>query len=393
MSMPSKDAAGVAGSSVKSLPAVKGRGLPRVVIDAMGGDEGPEVTVQVAAAASLQGQVSVLLVGDAERLDKLLQQQPHNAEFLSVVHLSAEDGETSPERAAQVLAAGKADAMVTASHPRLVVEAATRHLAKLPHVVTPALAAVLPTARERGERQDPFSLLLDVGAGTHASAEDLVSFALMGAAYARVISKNERPKVALLSNTRDPTRGPEAVVAAHKALLALSESNPHLFDFLGNIAGHQLPTGEADVVVCEGFTGNVVMRLVEGVASAAMGLMRSASEQKLRWRVGLSMLSGGLAQLRQLTDWEQYGGAPLLGLTKPILVTHSNSGVRPFTNALKLAVRTLREDVTGQIQSILAAEMSSALPPAARSKDAPTDDAPQPAPSSPAQPAGDTTGQ
>lgn len=325
--------------------------IPRVVIDAMGGDEGPAVTVKVAAAASLQGQVSVVLVGDADQLDSLLQQQPHNAERLSVVHLGP--GETAPERAARCLAAGQADAMVTASHPRLVVEAATAHLQRLPLAPTPALAAVLPTARARGERQDPFCLLLDVGAGTHASAADLVSFALMGAAYARVISKNARPKVALLSNTRDPSRGPEPVIEAHKTLRALADAAPTRMDFLGNIAGHQLPSGEADVVVCEGFVGNVVVRLVEGVASAAVDLLQSASEQKLRWRVGLSMLSGGLAQLRQLTDWEQYGGAPLLGFSKPILVTHSNSGVRPFTNALKLAARTVREDVTSQIQAIL----------------------------------------
>jgi glycerol-3-phosphate acyltransferase PlsX len=325
----------------------------------MGGDEGPAVTVKVAAAASLQGQVSVLLVGDADRLDALLQQQPHNAERLSVVHLAP--NETSAERATRCLAAGKADAMVTASHPRLVVEAATAHLQPLPLAPTPALAAVLPTARARGERQDPFSLLLDVGAGTYATSADLVSFALMGAAYARVISKNARPKVALLSNTRDSARGPAAVIEAHRALTALADASPNSMDFLGNIAGHQLPTGEADVVVCEGFTGNVVVRLVEGIAAAAMDLMQSASEQKLRWRVGLSMLSGGLAQLRQLTDWEQYGGAPLLGFSKPILVTHSNSGVRPFTNALKLAVRTLREDVTGQIQTILASHASKSL--------------------------------
>lgn len=343
------------------------RTLPRIAIDAMGGDFGPDVTVKVAAAASLQGQVSILLVGDSHKIDAVLHQQVHNPEFLSIVHVpgAATDPSATPDRAAQLLASGKAHALITASHPRLIVDASLKHLPKLPHATLPALAAVLPTARERGERLDPFCLLLDVGASLHVSAADLVSFSLMGVAYARVISKNARPRLALLSNTRDPTRGPDAVVSAHRSLTQLAADNPSQFEFLGNIAGHQLPSGEADVVVCDGFTGNIVMRLVEGIAEAAMSIAREASDKKLRWRLGLSMLSGGLAQLRKLTDWEQYGGAPLLGFTKPILVTHSNSGVRPLTNALKLAARSLREDVTTQIQQNLTNLRS--LPP-----DAPT---------------------
>src|SRR5690606_24709196 len=126
----------------------------------------------------------------------------------------------------------------------------------------------------------PFSLFLDVGATDYATAYELVSFAVMGAAYARCISKNPCPRVALLTTSREPTIGPEAVVKAHHILSTMSDDQH--FTFIGNIEANQLPAGAADVVVCEGFTGNIVVRLLEGIAETAVELARAAFDKKLR---------------------------------------------------------------------------------------------------------------
>ena len=325
----------------------------RIAFDAMGGYNAPQAVVKAAARASLEHSFHCVLVGDGSQLDPLLQNETHNPEKLSIHHAagvislgSRPDqalggvGDTSIERAAALLGSDQVDALVTAGNAGVATLAIKRHVPMLQGIRRAAIAAVIPTPRRRGAKKDPFCLLLDVGASVHTEAEDLSSFAVMGAAYARCISENPRPTVALLS-----------VVRAHR-LLAGRAVDEH-FEFIGNIEGHQLLSGEADVVVCDGFTGNITVRLLEGMADAAVDIAKAAYEKKLSWRLGLSMLSGGLEQLRRLTDWEQYGGAPLLGFQKPVLVTHSGSGERALVNAARVAARAVREGLVAQIQGKL----------------------------------------
>ncbi|HEY0881163.1 MAG TPA: phosphate acyltransferase PlsX, partial [Archangium sp.] len=200
----------------------------------------------------------------------------------------------------------------------------------------------------RGEKNDPFSLILDVGATVDASADDLVAFAVMGSAYARIISKNENPTVALLSNGTEAMKGPARVVEANQKL----QSIPNL-RFIGNVEGVDIPKGTADVVVCDGFVGNVCLKMLEGVSETVIELARYAYKEKLLWRAGLAMLSSGIERIKEVTDWEQYGGAPILGFDRLFIKAHGRSKARAITNAGKVAARAVSKDLARAIQATL----------------------------------------
>ncbi len=332
--------------------------MQRIVVDAMGGDHAPAAIVEGAAEASLAlTGAEIILVGDAEELGRLLPRMRHDGARVRVHHASsvidmdekpAEALAAKPDAsiavAAELVAAGEGDALVSAGNTGAAVLAVARRWKLIPGVRRAALAAVYPTELRRGDKDDPFSLLLDCGATLDATAEDLVTFAIMGSAYARVVSKNRRPRVALLSNGTEAGKGPAAVVRAHELLLEATELN-----FIGNIEGLDIPRGVADVVVCSGFVGNVVLKMLEGVNETILRLGRYAHKQNLTWRIGLAALKPALEQLKGVTDWEQYGGAPLLGLDKLFIKAHGRSSARAITNAIKVASKALTGDLCGNI--------------------------------------------
>jgi glycerol-3-phosphate acyltransferase PlsX len=207
------------------------------------------------------------------------------------------------------------------------------------------LAAVYPTETRRGEKDDPFSLILDVGATLDVDADDLVSFAIMGSAYASTISRNPRPRVALLSNGAEAGKGPPEIVEAHRLLTQATELN-----FVGNVEGVDIPRGSADVIVCSGFVGNVVLKMLEGVSETVVRLASYAYKERLVWRAGLMMLSGGIKRLKELTDWEQYGGAPVLGFDKLFIKAHGRSKAPALVNACKVAAKAVQADLAREIE-------------------------------------------
>lgn len=338
--------------------------MQRIVVDAMGGDKAPEAIVKGAAQASLAlSDVEIILVGNAAAIGKILPNVRHDGARIRVHHAPAViDMDETPSEAlaakpdASIVVAtdlvgrGEGDALVSAGNTGASVLACARRWQLMPGIRRAALAAVFPTELRRGERNDPFSLILDVGATVDATAEDLVAFALMGAAYARVISRNERPRVALLSNGREAGKGPREVVAAHGLLLERTELN-----FIGNIEGLDIPRGVADVVVCSGYVGNVAIKMLEGVSETVLRLARYAYKERLLWRAALAMLSGGIERLKEVTDWEQYGGAPLLGFDHLFIKAHGRSGESAIANAIRVAYKALEGDLCGSIAASLAA--------------------------------------
>jgi glycerol-3-phosphate acyltransferase PlsX len=335
-----------------------------VALDAMGGDHGLESTVAGVARLSLEkAPIRVLLVGDAPAITAALATMPHDPDWIQVVH--AEGGSVdmadSPRKAldcapncsinvaARMVQAGEADALVSAGNTGATILAASDHFQRLPGVRRAALAAVYPTEQRHGPKGDPFALILDVGATLDATAEELVGFAVMGSAYARVISDNESPKVALLSNGTEPNKGPRPIVEAHALLASLPS-----VDFHGNVEGLDIPRGTVDVVVCSGFLGNVVLKMLEGVSEVVSDIARDAYARKFLWKLGLTMLSQGLQQLRRMTDWKQYGGAPLLGFDKVVIKAHGRSNARAIRNAIKVAAKAVERDLAGQIERGLA---------------------------------------
>ncbi len=338
--------------------------MNRIVVDAMGGDHAPDEILAGAAEASLSlRNAELILVGDAAKIGRILPQLRHDGSRVRVHHAEsvirmdekpaeaiAAKPDSSISVATRLIANGEGDVLVSAGNTGASVLACARTWKLLPGVRRAALAAVYPTELRRGEKDDPFSLILDVGATIDASAEDLVAFAIMGAAYAQVVSKNARPRVALLSNGTEAGKGPPHVVEAHQLLVSETDLN-----FIGNIEGLDIPRGVADVVVCGGFVGNVVIKMLEGVSETVVSLARYAYKEKLLWRAALAMLSGGIQRLKDITDWEQYGGAPLLGFENLFIKAHGRSKAKAISNAIRVANKAQSNDLCGKARAALGA--------------------------------------
>ena len=334
-----------------------------IVLDCMGSDHGPKEAVIAAAQLSIaRPDFHVLLVGDDGQLSPLLDEQEYDPGRLSIRHtdqwVAMDESprgifESKPEAsilvACKLVSEGRADAVVTAGNTGAAILAAAKGLGRIPGVRRAALAAVTPTEQTHGPSEDPFALLLDVGATLSASARDLVTFAIMGSAYASAISSNPAPSVALLSNGTEAHKGPPEVVEAHRILGGLSEVN-----FAGNVEGLDIPRGSVDVVVTNGFMGNVVLKMLEGIGEVISDLASDAYARKFLWRFGLTMLSSGLRQIQQALDWEEYGGAPILGFAQPIIKAHGRSRSKAIGNACKVAAKAARSDMTRVIERAVA---------------------------------------
>lgn len=330
-----------------------------IAFDVMGSDYGPEEVIRGAAQLSLEApNIHAQLVGDRDLIDAALAKVRHSGERISVHHAAdyismsekpsealARKPEASIAVAARLVAEGEAQALVSAGNTGACVLACAKNFRLLPGVRRAALASVYPTQALHGEKQDPFSLILDVGATVDATADDLVAFAVMGAAYARIVSRNPDPTVALLSNGTEPQKGPARVVEAHAKLKDLKSIH-----FIGNVEGVDIAKGTADVVVCDGFVGNVCLKMLEGVQETVIDLAKYAYKEKLLWRAGLAMLSSGIERIKSITDWEQYGGAPILGFDRLFIKAHGRSKANAIANAGKVAAKAVSNQVARVIQ-------------------------------------------
>lgn len=334
--------------------------MPTVAVDAMGGEFAPGAAVSAVAEVSLLAGIECVLVGDAARLQPMLEECRYNPEWVRIEHAEEAIGaDEDPRRAVRarrrsslavalrLATAGEADAVVGAGTPAAVLLTCARHLALLGGVRRPALSAVYSRTPEYAG-QDPLALLLDAGAALEADADDLVRFALMGGAYAGRISGVPAPRIGLLNVGPGPQAGGEVLAEAHRRLAAVADIN-----FVGNVQGHELLGGKADVVVTGGFAGRVAAGVIEGLAEVAGGVAAAAAQQNWRWRLGLSMLSQGFERLRGLTDYASYGGAPILGFERLFLLAHPRSSAAAIVNAVKVASRAVSEGVVEEIESAL----------------------------------------
>ncbi len=334
-----------------------------IALDCMGGDHGPGEVVAGAAALSLErDDMHIILVGDGDQVSPLLDELAYDPSRLSLRHAPEwVEPEDHPRKvldlkprasileACEIVAGGRAGAVVTCGSTGAAILAADRRLGRIPGVHRAVLAAVTPTERPHGPKQDPFALLLDVGATLRASSRDLVSFAILGAAYAQAISHNPRPTVALLSNGTEAHKGPPEIVEAHRILAELDT-----IDFVGNVEGLDIPRGSVDVVVTDGFLGNVVLKMIEGVGEVIADLAADAYARKYLWRLGLTMLSSGIKQIQAVMDWESYGGAPILGFRQPVIKAHGRSKARAIGNACKVAAKAARSDMARMVERSIA---------------------------------------
>jgi glycerol-3-phosphate acyltransferase PlsX len=312
-----------------------------VALDGRGADRGPEVIVAGARAAAAGG-IGVRVFGRPEELGAL-----DGVDGVAVIAASdaiTNDEEPvaavrSKEEASVVMAArdvadGRSDALASAGSTGATMTAALFALRRMHGVRRPALALQLTVPGRSG----PPTLLLDAGANTDARTGDLVQFAYLGAAFSEAVLGVERPRVALLSVGEEQKKGSQEVVDAHATLTDIGE-----LDFRGNVEGRDLLTGAADVIVTDGFTGNVALKTIEGTATAVAGAVRSAARSGPLAGLGGLLLRPALGGLRRQMDPDTTGGAILLGLRGVAVVGHGSSGPDGIANALRLAARAVSE--------------------------------------------------
>lgn len=325
-----------------------------LALDAMGGDNAPREPVRAAILGARDG-VRVLLVGDEKLLRAELARHDTAGADIDVVHApdvvsSHEDGakavrakpEASLVVATKLVAEGRASAVVSPGNTGASLAAATLHLRRLPGVIRPAIAVVMPT------RLGPVTLL-DAGANAESKPEYLVQFALMGRLLARDVLRIAAPRVGLLSIGEEDGKGTEMVQEVNAALRG-SEG------FIGNVEGRDVPTGNVDVVVTDGFTGNVVLKTYEGAGEVFFGAIRDTLLGSVRGKLGALVARPELRKLRVKFNADTYGGAYLLGVRGLVVITHGNAPGEAIRNAIVMAARGVREHLVERVQSGLAGD-------------------------------------
>jgi glycerol-3-phosphate acyltransferase PlsX len=322
------------------------RPIPVIAVDANGADLGPAEVAEGANLAVRQG-VRVLLFGPAAEMGnagpgiEVIDAPLSIAKEPNPAAAARGHPESSIVRAARAVANGDADALVSAGATGAALAAGLFNIRRDRGILRPALAAQVPVPGA------PVTLV-DVGANTEVRAEHLVQFAFMGVALASVVHGVDRPRVALLSVGEEATRGTQLVLDVHARLSATGELN-----FVGNIEGHQLTEGKADVVVTDGFTGNVTLKVMEGVSSKMIAELRSTAVSTRRARAGGALMRPALRAFRDEISPETAGGAYLLGLRKIGVVGHGRFTSRGFEHAILLAARGVTGDVVGRTHEAL----------------------------------------
>src|SRR3954471_10070824 len=338
----------------------------RIAIDAMGGDAGPSVIVDGALVAARHLQVALLLVGDAAAIEAELARHPVASLFrrLDIAIVDATERVEMAEAPAQALRRkprasikvaadavrdGHADALFSAGHTGASVMAAHAAFGLLPGVDRPALATIIPT------RKTP-AVLLDAGASVGCRAAHLVQFAVMGSAYARIALDLTAPRVALLSVGEEESKGNDLTREAHRLL----KDAP--INFIGNIEGRHVYSGHADVIVCDGFTGNVTLKLSEGLVETVESLLHDELAATFGGRVGYVLSRQAFRRFRRRVDYSEYGGAPLVGLNGLCIVGHGRSSAKAVANAVTMCARAVEENLVARLSRDLARLSALSVP-------------------------------
>lgn len=329
-----------------------GGAVATVAVDTFGADRGAEEVAAGASSAALTGTSCILFGPEAELRAGIAGNDGAAVELIDApLGISNRDEparavranpDSSVAQAARAVADGRADAMLSAGSTGAALAASLLHMKRLPGVYRPAVAVVLPIPTGQ-------IVMLDVGANVEVRPEHLVQFAHMGAAFSERVLGVERPRVGLLSVGEEPEKGTADVVAAHEQLAGGN------LNFVGNVEGTGVPTGQADVVVTDGFTGNVALKLMEGTARSIVGAVRDAARSGTVSKLGGLLLKPKLGGLRDRLDPERVGGAYLLGLRGLVVICHGGSSRRAIASAVELAARGVDERVVEKTSEALAA--------------------------------------
>ncbi len=326
----------------------------KIAVDAMGGDYAPVETVKGAVEASRELGLEIILVGDETRIKEELSQHDTGNNTVSVIHAPEviEMGEapaaalrkkknSSVAVAARLVKEGAAEAMVSAGNTGAAMGAALLGLGRIKGIHRPAIASVLPTVKGR-------SLFLDVGANAECDPQNLLQFAVMGDIYSKKILGVPAPRIGLLNIGEEETKGNPLYMEAYK-LLKESELN-----FIGNVEGRDITGGAADVIVCDGFVGNVVLKFGEGLAKDLLSMLKEEFKKNVFVKIGAALVFSQAKGLRKKIDYTESGGAPLLGVNGVAVISHGSSQARAIKNAIRVAGECVEMNVVNCIkESIL----------------------------------------
>ena len=328
----------------------------RIAIDAMGGDDAPGSIVAGALVAARHLQVGLLLAGDRALLEQELARHSRVAsldieileagERIEMAEPAASALRRKPRAsirvAAEAVRDGQAVALFSAGHTGATVMAAHAVFGRLPGVDRPALATIIPT------RTTP-AVLLDSGATVECRPQHLVQFAIMGAAYARIAFDCQNPRVGLLSVGEEESKGNELTREAHQLLKTAPVR------FVGNVEGRDVYAGNADVIVCDGFTGNITLKISEGLVDTVEALLHDELSSTFGTRVGYLLSRQAYRRFRKRLDYSEYGGAPLVGLNGVCVVGHGRSSAKAVRNAVAMAARAVTEGFLDRLSREVAA--------------------------------------
>lgn len=325
----------------------------RVVVDAMGGDNAPEAILDgVAQALAADPALVVLLTGPADVVDGFARTHERcesrpTTEVIGMDEHPAQAVRSKKDSSivvgCRLVRDGEASAFFSAGSTGGCMAAATLVMGRIKGVARPAIATVIPTA-------GPPVVLLDVGANADCKPENLAQFAAMGSAYAQTVLGVSVPRVALLNIGEEPTKGSQLAQDAYQLMEASMPS------FLGNVEGRDIPAGVADVIVTDGFTGNVALKLMEGVSKHLFAQIKVAMTSNALRTAAAAILRPALSGLKDRLDPDTYGGAPLLGVNGICIIGHGSSGAKAVASAIRVAAQAARGGLTEQIAEALGAE-------------------------------------
>lgn len=313
----------------------------KIVVDAMGGDYAPEAVVKGAIAAVKEYGAEVILTGEQEKIKSLLKKYRYNGSLISVYHTSEviemQDSAANSIRKKRdssivvglnLVKEGKAEAFFSAGNTGAVVCGASLSLGLLPGIERPGIGIIIPTFKGP-------SMVIDVGANIDPKPAQLLQYGIMADAYLKYILNKPNPSVGLLNVGEEETKGTDFAKETHE-LLSRSKLN-----FIGNVEGKDIFSGKSDAIICDGFVGNVALKVTESVVELLQRLLKKYLKTDPLGILGILLLKTSLSRIKKAIDYSEYGGAPLLGVNGVVIIGHGRSNVK----AIKNAIRAAKEEV------------------------------------------------
>ncbi|MBE6904052.1 MAG: phosphate acyltransferase PlsX [Ruminococcaceae bacterium] len=327
----------------------------KIIVDAFGGDNAPEEIVKGAAAAAQEYSLEIALVGDADKIKACIKKN-NISQPLEIIHaddvMTMEDEPTSILKAKsgssmavglKALASGRGDAFVSAGNTGALLAGASLLVKRIRGIKRAAIATVLP-------KKEGCFMLLDCGATVDAKPEYLSQYGLMGSVYMQKVMGVESPKVALLNNGTEECKGTQLHIDAH-ALLKEEKVN-----FIGNIEGREAILGDADVIVADGFSGNIFLKAMEGMGNFISGSLKNVLYSSLKTKLSALIMKKELNSFKAQLDYKEYGGAPLLGIRKPVIKAHGSSDAKAIKSAIRQAKKICDVKAIEKISQIFEAD-------------------------------------